>query len=362
MHSLLMYQLVPIKRFWIDLFCSKRYFSRLTESRCNSRTKLRKEYFTVHSSAYISICLANYVYKVSNDLQLPDSEHPCREIFRQRPKNYTIDDAVAWQKQYLDLGLMHRVTFSDFLTAERLPNGALADELPLPVDWKAIESRWKHYLGDEKGVDLPFGLKGTHTTSINLPGVHYPGPPIGGVNHTLVDFLWHATGCTKQTPEWGYTYWGRSYDYGVSDMFVYCMHAEDGKNDSWSRTCGLLKRGDKCMRQPIPKAATNRTHNNTKAIKYWKAAAAHAKEAGWFIKMFDYTCDEPGADPSRYAACKSRANALHEGDRALKVMITAEKPSADASNISNLIDIWSPIINFIDSNRSLCPGYNVGRR
>jgi len=204
---------------------------------------------------------------------------------------------------------------------------------------------------------LSFGLKGTHTTSINLPGVHYPGPPIGGVNHTLVDFLWHATGCTKQTPEWGYTYWGRSYDYGVSDMFVYCMHAEDGKNDSWSRTCGLLKRGDKCMRQPIPKAATNRTHNNTKAIKYWKAAAAHAKEAGWFIKMFDYTCDEPGADPSRYAACKSRANALHEGDRALKVMITAEKPSADASNISNLIDIWSPIINFIDSNRSLCPGY-----
>ena len=36
-------------------------------------------------------------------------------------------------------------------------------------------------------------------------------------------------------------------------MFVYCMHAEDGKNDSWSRTCGLLKRGDKCMRQPIQK-------------------------------------------------------------------------------------------------------------
>jgi hypothetical protein len=38
-------------------------------------------------------------------------------------------------------------------------------------------------------------------------------------------------------------------------------------------------------------------------------------------------------------------------------MLTAEKPSADSVNISDAIDIWCPIINFMDNNKSLCKYY-----
>jgi hypothetical protein len=55
---------------------------------------------------------------------------------------------------------------------------------------------------------------------------------------------------------------------------------------------------------------------------------------------------------------------VHEADPGLKVMITAEKPSADAVNISSLIDIWSPIINFMDNNLTICkyPNWTEGNQ
>ena len=34
--------------------------------------------------------------------------------------------------------------------------------------------------------------------------------------------------------------------------------------------------------------------------RYWRDVAVHAREAGWWPRVFDYTCDEPGADPTRY--------------------------------------------------------------
>ena len=48
-------------------------------------------------------------------------------------------------------------------------------------------------------------------------------------------------------------------------------------------------------------------------------------------QAFDYTCDEPGALPSRYRTCMERARALHAADPELKVMITAEKTATDAT-------------------------------
>ena len=47
-----------------------------------------------------------------------------------------------------------------------------------------------------------------------------------------------------------------------------------------------------------------------------------------------------------YPVCLAHAEAIHAADMGYKVMITAEKKSADSVNISDLIDIWVPIINF----------------
>lgn len=114
--------------------------------------------------------------------------------------------------------------------------------------------------------------------------------------------------------------------------------------------------GTHCVQQPVPQLPP-RPANNTLAIAYWRGAAARARQGGWFDRVFDYTCDEPGADPTRYPACAAHAQTLHSADAELKVMITAEKPSADSVNISSMIDIWAPIINFMDGNHTLCAGY-----
>jgi hypothetical protein len=74
--------------------------------------------------------------------------------------------------------------------------------------------------------------------------------------------------------------------------------------------------------------------------RYWREIAAKAKSTGWWSRVFDYTCDEPGADAARYPVCAAHAAAIHEADPDYKVMITAEKPSADSVNISSVIDIW----------------------
>jgi len=73
------------------------------------------------------------------------------------------------------------------------------------VDWQSVEENWGKYLGSRGAglVDTPFGRAATRPTTIQLPAMHYPGPAAGPPpNHTLIDELWRATGCTKPTPEW----------------------------------------------------------------------------------------------------------------------------------------------------------------
>ena len=148
---------------------------------------------------------------------------------------------VEWQRRYVDLGLMHRVTFSDFLKADPVALGApVAPHPATAVDWATVEQAWGKYLGstDAGLVDTPFGLGATRPTTIQLPAMHYPGPSVGTpANHTLIDELWHATGCTKQTPEWGYAFWSSQGDYGVTDMLQYCDRCADGLWDPWAKSC-----------------------------------------------------------------------------------------------------------------------------
>lgn len=282
------------------------------------------------------------------------------------PENITGAERVAWQKQYVDLGLMHRVTFSDFLDADLDMLGA--NDNSDDIDWTNVENVWEEYLGSNGlTVDTPFGLRETRPTTIQLPAVHYPGPPASlpnsTVNKTLIDMLWHATGCPNPTPQWGYAYWGNSNGCGTADMLQYCLHSQEGKYDPWSRTCAPNGTKVHCTQQAAPPDACHTVSNNTMAIAYWRDVADHARQNGWFDRVFDYTCDEPGAGAGRYPICKARAETIHAADKDYKVMITAEKPSADSVNISSMIDIWVPIINFMDSP-TLCnyPAWAQGDR
>jgi hypothetical protein len=80
--------------------------------------------------------------------------------------------------RYADLGLMHRVTFSDFLQADPWSLGQDSTAGRGSVDWAAVEANWGEFMGSSgKTRDTPFGLKSTRATTIQLPAIHYPGPP-----------------------------------------------------------------------------------------------------------------------------------------------------------------------------------------
>jgi hypothetical protein len=87
-----------------------------------------------------------------------------------------------------------------------------------------VQQQWGDYLGwNGATVTLPYGLSDTRPTTIQLPALHYPGPKLGLVNKTLIDELWHATGCPNPTPDWGYNYWSSQAEMGTGDMMTYLL-------------------------------------------------------------------------------------------------------------------------------------------
>ena len=63
-------------------------------------------------------------------------------------------------------------------------------------------------------------------------------------------------------------------------------------------------------------------------------------------------CTKDAVDAStvtKTGALSTIGDGADGADGGYKVMITAEKKSADSVNISSMIDIWVPIVNFIDS-------------
>ena len=193
-------------------------------------------------------------------------------------------------------------------------------------------------------------------TTAQLPSVHYGERATA--NKSVIDATWRATGCSKPTPAWGYQYWGMQRDAGAADMMIYCSHAAKCATpgcDKWARTCGPLTNATRgCVLQHPPLGPLN----NTRVTAFWRSAQAHATQAGWADKLHDYTCDEPGSDATRIAACKEHGNALHAAVPELRSLITAERSPADASNLTAIIDTWVPIVNYLDANATICPKYH----
>lgn len=73
------------------------------------------------------------------------------------PPDYPVE---LMAQQYMDLGLMHRITLSDAFGASDAIN---TQSTP---NFTAFDSQWGKYL---RGTDLPFGLSGTRATAFMLP-------------------------------------------------------------------------------------------------------------------------------------------------------------------------------------------------
>jgi hypothetical protein len=78
-------------------------------------------------------------------------------------------------------------------------------------------------------------------------------------------------------------------------------------------------------------------------IEFWRQAAAHFRQKGWFERLFNYVWDEPGTRD--FAAMARLGRLAHVADPKLKNLVTAPLHP----EWSDFINIWSPGINCFES-------------
>jgi hypothetical protein len=74
-------------------------------------------------------------------------------------------------------------------------------------------------------------------------------------------------------------------------------------------------------------------------IQFWKQAAAHFRQKGWFDRLFNYLWDEPAK--TQFAPMLERGAMVRRADPAIKNLVTAPLHK----DWSDVIDIWTPVIN-----------------
>ena len=88
-------------------------------------------------------------------------------------------------------------------------------------------------------------------------------------------------------------------------------------------------------------------------IEYWRSMHAAWKSRNWASLLFDYTIDEP-ADfdnaslPTAWAVVKERVAWLKAASTELRSLVTTQMPDAIAANATDQIDIWVPLVNFMN--------------
>ncbi|MCX6348513.1 MAG: DUF4091 domain-containing protein, partial [Candidatus Aureabacteria bacterium] len=87
--------------------------------------------------------------------------------------------------------------------------------------------------------------------------------------------------------------------------------------------------------------------NDPARIQFWQNFCLHFREKGWFDLLFDYTFDEP-SDASDYQAIRDRISLLRQADPDLRALVTTDIQEAAQFNVQTILDIWVPIINFMD--------------
>ncbi|MGC4120889.1 MAG: DNRLRE domain-containing protein [Myxococcales bacterium] len=91
----------------------------------------------------------------------------------------------------------------------------------------------------------------------------------------------------------------------------------------------------------------NASLRSVQALGNLSTWATDFKAHGWFDRLFQYTCDEP---PRRcaWSDIPARASAAHGVDPSFRTLVTTTIQSADANGVTTSINIFVPLINFLD--------------
>lgn len=73
-----------------------------------------------------------------------------------------------------------------------------------------------------------------------------------------------------------------------------------------------------------------------------------AKSKGFFDRLFYYPVDEPGSNQTQWNSFIASAQALHSADPNARIIITSDIDEATAAGATNDVDIFVPVINYLD--------------
>ncbi len=74
----------------------------------------------------------------------------------------------------------------------------------------------------------------------------------------------------------------------------------------------------------------------------------YAKSKGFFDRLFYYPIDEPGSNQSQWNSLIASAQALHSADANARIIITSDIDEATSAGATSDIDIFVPVINYLD--------------
>jgi hypothetical protein len=76
--------------------------------------------------------------------------------------------------------------------------------------------------------------------------------------------------------------------------------------------------------------------------------AQHYRERGWFDRLFQYTCDEPGYQGCDWVDTRARTAAAKKADPEFRTLVTATIQEAAANGVTENLDLVVPVVNYVD--------------
>jgi uncharacterized protein (TIGR03382 family) len=140
--------------------------------------------------------------------------------------------------------------------------------------------------------------------------------------------------------------------------------ADDGHDhdlDHFERFYGALVAGTAPTRLAGAHLTAIKFLGDTSSVDDHRAWAQHARAAGWFDRLFSYTCDEPPLTCA-WGDINQRTKAAHDADPDLRTLVTTTIWDADGHGVTGGVDILAPVVNWTyDRPESPVAGDQRGR-
>ncbi len=132
--------------------------------------------------------------------------------------------------------------------------------------------------------------------------------------------------------------------------------ADDGNGDwgHFDRFYGPLLDGSAGTRLAGAKLTALKFNGDRNSSGSYGDWGRHAREHGWFDRLFDYTCDEPPLT-CQWSDIPARQAVVKAGDPGLRTLVTTTVQEANRNGVLSSIDVIVPVINWLDDK----PGHEL---